>query len=142
MSLFTQFKTDVELEQQGVWLNFGTVEIKVARSGGGNVEFAKVSARYFEPHRRALELKILDEAVALAALIEIFADCVILAWRTKTPDGYIDTIEGPSGEQLSFNKPNVVMVMSAIPELFRLVRQYSEDWQNYKASLREIATKN
>lgn len=142
-SLFKTLKTDTDLERKGLWLNFGDVEIKIARAGGANVEYAKAEERYFEPHRRAADLGILAEDVASEALRNVFADTVILGWRTKQPDGsYIDTIEGPNGEPLTFNRDNVMMVMKELPELFRTIRQYANEYKIFRRKQQEIAAGN
>ena len=142
-SLFTRLKTDTDLETKGVWLNFGEAEIKIARAGGSNLEFAKAEERYFEPHRRAAELNMLAEDVANEALRNVFADTVILGWRTKQADGtYVDTIEGPDGKPLVFTRDNVMFVMKELPELFRMLRTYAGQWKLFQQQQREIASGN
>lgn len=143
MSLFKNLKTNTDLEVKGVWLNFGDAEIKIARAGGANIEYAKAEDRYFEPHRRAADLGILAEDVANEALRNVFTDTVILGWRTKQADGtYVDTIEGPDGQPLTFTRDNVMMVMKELPELFRMIRQYANQWKIFQQRSREIASGN
>lgn len=147
-SLFDRLKTNSDLETKGVWLNFGDAEIKIARAGGSNLEYAKAEDRYFEPHRRAADLKMLAEDVANEALRNVFADTVVIGWRTKTGTDdkgksvYVDTIEGPDGEPMTFTRDNVMFVLKELPELFRMIRSYANEWKLFQAQQREIASGN
>lgn len=142
-SPFDKFSTSSTLEIGGVWLNFGDFEIKCGRAGGANKRFAKVVEQYFEPHRQASAVGAMSEEDAAQGLANAYADAVIFGWRTKQPDGsYVDTIGGPDGEPMEFNKANVVKLLTLLPDLFATLRSYATNWQNYKRSLLEQDAKN
>lgn len=134
-SPFKQFSTSSELETLGVWLNFGDFHIKVARAGGSNKRYGKASDLYFEPHRRAAEVGALSEKDASEALANVYADSVILGWRTVNEDGsFRDTIDGPDGEPWQFTRENVVKLLTLLPDFFGVLRKHCENFQNFKRS--------
>lgn len=140
-SPFAQFTTDAALEQGGVWLNFGGYQIKVARAGGANKRFAQVSEQHFKDHKRAAETGVLPEEVALRQLILVFADAVILGWRTL--DGYNtddtpkwrETLDGPEGP-MAFTRENIIKLLNALPDLFNEIRAHANNFQNFRAQQR------
>lgn len=142
-SPFKQFGTSNELETSGVWLNFGDFQINVARAGGSNKRYSKASDLYFEPHRRAAEVGALAEDVAAEALANVYADSVVLGWRTKNADGsFRSTLDGPEGEPWEFTRENVVKLLIALPDFFATLRRHCENFQNFKQSHLERDSKN
>ena len=141
-SPFKQFATSNTLEIEGVWLNFGDFEIRVARAGGSNKRFAKATDQYFENHRRAAEIGALQESVAAEALANVYADAVILGWRTKSSEGYVDTIGGPNGEPWDFTRENVIKLLTLLPDFFATLRKHCENFQNFRRALLEQDAKN
>ena len=142
-SPFKTFGTSNALEISGVWLNFGGFEIKVARAGPLNQRYTVANEKNFEPHRRAAEVGALRESDAIEALAKTYADTIILGWRTKNEDGsYRDTIDGEDGAPLEFNRENVIMVMTALPDFFAKLRQHAQDYQTFRSALLETDRKN
>ncbi len=150
MSLFDQFTTDPKLEIEGVWLSFGTFQLRIARSGGANAAFDRAVETHFKEHRRAAQANVLPEAVAIRQTILAFADAVVTGWRDINPDGsFVEgVIAGPrdaSGERkpLEFGRDNVIFVLTkTATTLLPLVKQYSEDWQTYTSANRELDAGN
>lgn len=142
-SPFEQFGTSGSSELSGVWLNFGTFEISVARAGGKNLRYDKVREQYFKDFRRAAELGELSDDIATPILAEVYADTIVQGWRTRQEDnGYVNTIIGPEGEPWEYNRANVVKFLSTLPDLFRIIRMNSENWQNFRQALVDDAVKN
>ena len=143
MSAYDVYKTDAALEKDGVWLDFGTFEIKCARAGGKNEPFTKRLEKELKPHQRVIEVGMFTETKAVEALAKVYADCIILGWRTKQEDGsFVPTIEGPDGMPLEYTRENVIGFLVELPDLFATIRAQAQDWQNYRANLRKAVAGN
>ena len=59
MSMYDAFGTDKDLEKTGIYLEYETFRIKVARAGGGNKRFAKMLEAHTRPYRRAMQTETL-----------------------------------------------------------------------------------
>jgi hypothetical protein len=143
--MYKQFKTDTDLEKEGIDLNYGDFIVKVARAGGGNKKFARVLEAKMKPVRRAVQTESLDNKRAEALMREAYAEGVVLMWsvRVKADDKgkpveplqlmtegdgntvFVQGIEGPDGDVLPFNVENVVATFQALPELFADIREQS-----------------
>lgn len=127
MSLRKQFKMDANLEQDGIWIDYGTARIRIARAGGNNKKFAKVLDTKTKPYKRAIVAGMLDAEKSNAILREVYADAVILKWETNTgteaepvwEPGILPEDLGCEGETLlPATKENIVKVLAELPELF------------------------
>jgi hypothetical protein len=134
MSLYKLFKTNENLETDGIWIEYGTtaagkaIRIKVARAGGHNSRFAKALEKATRPHRKALQVGSLDNATADRLFREVFADTVVLGW---------ENVEGPDGQELPFSRENVLKLFSDLPDLFNDLREQANNAALYREELRE-----
>ena len=61
MSLYKLFKTNENLETDGIWLEYGQtadgkpIRIKIARAGGHNVAFSKALEKATRPYKKAIQ---------------------------------------------------------------------------------------
>jgi hypothetical protein len=137
--IYGLFQTNVDMEQQGVVLNYGDnaagqpVRVKIARAGGSNARFAKALEARMRPYRRQFETGTLDDKVATAMLIEVFADSVILGW-----EGITDA----AGNVLPYNRANVIKVLTDLPDLFSDIREQAMKSANYRAEQTEADSGN
>lgn len=142
-SPFKQFKTNTVLETEGVWLDFGGWEIKAARAGGSNKRYLPATELHFREHKQAAAIGVLPEDVARKALYNVYADAVILGWRTKQEDGsYIPTIEGPDGEPWDFTRENVLKLFELIPDVFNIIKPMVENFATFQRGMRDETVKN
>lgn len=143
MSLYNTFRTDPELEQKGVVVDYGDFRVTVARSGGANRKYARVLEATLKPYRRAVDLGVMKEEKAREILHEVFAEAIILNWETKTPQGWVQGIEREDGEGLvPYTKENVVAVLKALPDLFNDIKGQSDKVQLYRAAALEAEAGN
>lgn len=115
-SPYTQFATDTSLETDGVILDYGDYQIRIARAGGANKRFGKVLEAKQKPYRRQIQNETLDEEIAKRLLAEAYAEAVILGWSNIT---------GPDGQPMAFSKPNCVRLLTDLPDLFADIREQS-----------------
>jgi len=113
-SPYAQFQTDESLETEGVVLDYGDYQIRIARAGGANKRFAKVLEAKQKPHRRQIQNETLDEGVARKLLAESYAEAVVLGW---------DNLTGPDGKPMPYSKQNCVKLLLDLPDLFADIRE-------------------
>lgn len=109
-SPYDLFKTDPEAETEGLVLDYGDFQIRIARAGGANRAFARALEARLKPYRRQLQSETLDEQVAERILRETYADHVILGWRG---------VNDAAGKAMAFTRDNVLTLLADLPELFR-----------------------
>lgn len=134
MDLYKTFATDKNLETTGITLAYGDnsrgqpIEIDIARAGGANVKFSKVLEAKMRPYRRAVANGSLDEKVALKVLVETYAEAVVVNWR-----GVLDR----EGNELEFNRDNVVKVFLDLPDLFMDVQAQAQQAALFREAVLE-----
>lgn len=158
MSLFSEFKTDKELEAKGVQFTYTAGDgkpifrVRLARSGGGNKKYDQVRERVFAPYRRLS--KLTDEMQREIALT-VFAEAVVVAGTWETCVRYIDDdeaqtvrytwkpgLESETGEVVPATVENIVKVMYLLPDLYGVLVSESMNIDNYKKEAREQDSKN
>ncbi|MDX9698647.1 MAG: hypothetical protein RBT55_03655 [Rhodocyclaceae bacterium] len=124
MSLYKLFKTDQNLETDGIFIEYGNasngapVRIKIARAGGSNKGFSKALEKATRPYRKAIQSGLLDNATADRLYKDVFADTVVLGW---------ENVEGPDGKALPFNRENVLKLFEDLPDLFADLREQASN---------------
>ena len=141
MSMYSSFKRNDRMEQEGIQIPYGGFKVTIARAGGANKKFIKIMEQKSHPHRRAIATETLDENLATELLYEAYAEGIVLDWFTETKDEdgegtgeYVQGIEGPDGEIMKFNQENVIATFHALPELFLEIKGQAETAGLFKAS--------
>jgi hypothetical protein len=132
-SPYDMFKADSKMETEGVILDYGSFNIKIARAGGANTAFAKTMERLMKPYRTAIRNEVLDSDLAQKILIEAYADAVVLDWQGVTD---------ASGKKLDYSKNNVVKVLTDLPDLFRDIQEQANKLVLFRKETLEAAAKN
>lgn len=131
---YSAFQTDSKMETAGVVLDFGDAgKFRVARAGGSNKRFNTKMMSVTKPHRHAIDQGTLDDSVATALFIDVYAETVVMSWEGVT---------GPDGQTLEFNKANVVKLLTDLPDLFTSIRRECEKAANFRAEALESDAKN
>lgn len=133
MSIYTAFKTDKNLEEKGIWLNYGDFKIKIARAGGGNKRFEASCKNRLKGYERALQIGALSNDKANELMQEIYAESVILDWENVTDE---------EGKPIPFNKENVLKVLKDLPELFKDLEENARKVALFRQDLLEDDLKN
>ena len=134
MSLYKLFKTDENLETDGIWLEYGQTEkgepvrIKIARAGGHNSSFSKALEKATRPYRKAIQTGMLDNKTADKLYKEVFADTVVLDWIN---------VEGPDGKPMEFKRENVLKLFEDLPDLFADLREQANHVALFRDEVRE-----
>ena len=134
MSLYKTFKTDSNLETQGIYLEYGFVDddatrpirILISRAGGSNARFAKLLEAKTKAHRRAIQTETLDSKLADRLFKEVYAEAIVLGWMN---------VQDAEGKDMEFTRDNVVKLFDDLPDLWADLRE-----QSNKASLFRMET--
>lgn len=122
-TLYQAFKTDTNLEVQGVTLDFGVAKFKVRRAGGSNRAYATVFSNKSKPHIRKINTGTLDEDTGLQILLDTYFEAVVLGWEGVTDE---------NGEPLEYNRENFHKVMRDLPDLWMTIRTECDNMRNFQ----------
>lgn len=146
-SPYAQFKTNQQIESEGITLDYGSFYLRVGRAGGANKTFKRTMKRIFDPHRRAIQTETLAENKLTALMIQAYAEGNVYAWGyTKEVDGKSVTVEGKmldeEGAEMDFNVANVKKLFTDLPDLFADVQEQCGKVSLFRDVLNDDDAKN
>jgi len=143
MSIYDQFKTSPELEQNGIVIDYGSFRVRVARAGGTNKRFQRLLEAKIKPYRRAMATDTMDNDRGMEILREVYAEAVVLDWETKVDGKFEKGIDNPDGGKLlPFNAKNVLATFNNLPDLFTDIKEQSDKAALFRETAREEEGKN
>jgi len=142
MSMYKAFKTDEQLEREGIVLDYGEFRVTIARAGGANKRFERVLDLKTKPYKRAIQTETLDNKRGLEIFQEVYAEAVVLNWEVKENGEWRQGIELPDGTIGEFNKDNVLMTFRNLPDLFRDIQEQAGKSALFRQSIREAEAGN
>lgn len=138
MGMYDIFETDEDLENAGIWLDYGDFRVKIASAGQGNKKYVRYAEKALKPIRRAMQAGAVSNERSMAIMSDIYAKTIVLDWQVKGDAGWKPGIEGRDGEVLPFNKDEVQKVFEALPNLFIDVQEQANAISNFrKAEIEE-----
>lgn len=127
MSAYTMFRTNKDVEKEGIILDYGTFYLRCGRAGGANLKFKRTMERLLKPHRRALQTETLPEKQLNALLIRGHAEGNVYAWGYKKSAKDASFTEGKmlddKGAEMEFSVDNVIKLFTDLPDLFADVQE-------------------
>lgn len=138
-NLFTQFKSDPELEKSGIVLLYGknsknqNIEFKIARAGGSNTQYLKALDIESKPYRRLIQNETMDRDVGQEIMRKVFAKAVLKGWSG---------VEDENGESIEFSVANAIKLFEDLPDLFNDIQEQAQKGALYRADIRELEAKN
>jgi len=133
------FGADKALQDEGKWVEFGSVSVLIAYAGKGNHRYEKSMEKKTRPFRRYMESDkmIMSDAMKIQleeAVIAAYADSVVLGWKNlKNRD---------TGEEITYSPAECKRIMIALPAFFENIREYASNLENYQADTLEDDSKN
>jgi hypothetical protein len=126
-NLDSLFKTDNDLEKDGVWINIGNdIKFKIRRFGGSNAQRLKQAmAKFHKPVARLVEMDKLSPEENIELMAKTFADSCLVDWQGVEIDG----VKAPC----TFD--NAVKLFTQLPELFDLLFKESQKFDSFKEEL-------
>lgn len=122
------FKTDENLETNGIWLKYGTVRFLVRRFGGENDLYQKAMTRFHKPFARQIELGTLSEKAKIEILAKVFSSACMVKWENVEIDGV----------KVDYTFENSVKLLTARPELFDALYREANTVANYKEESEDL----
>ena len=118
-SPYDLFKNNENLEVgAGVTLEYPGFSITIHRAGGANKKFAQILSVKMKPYRHQFDRGILDEETSKRIMLEAYAEGVVVGWKD---------VRDADGNEMIFNKENVVKLFSDLPDLFNDIRTQAEN---------------
>lgn len=81
MSAIARFHTDKQLEKDGIWIDYGEFQIKIARAGDSNPRYVQRRESLMRPLRRQIDNGTLSREKQDEILKQLFCECVVLDWK-------------------------------------------------------------
>lgn len=148
--LYKTFEMDVDLEREGITVNYGTVKFQIARAGGRNKPFKDLFQAKAKKHRTQLDNETMSDDMADRIMAESYAQCVILGWWTRKEDEngdavlkkgeeqWDDVIENGEGKLVKYSTDECVKLFLDLPELFQSIQSYATKAANYRKEEDEV----
>lgn len=143
MGMYDTFETDGNLEQNGVWLDYGDFRMLIASAGQGNKNYVRYAEKKLKPVRRAMEAGALSNERSMALMADIYSKTIVLDWQVRNAVGeWEQGIEDKDGNIIAFNQENVEDAFRNLPRLFMDVQEQAQSLSNFRRAELEDETKN
>lgn len=120
------FKSDINLEKEGVWFEIAEgIQFRVRRFGGSNFEIKKAMTKYYKPYSKLIERGLLPEAKEKEIYTKAFIDACIVEWKGVEIDGEITP----------FSFDAALKLFKELPELLETLMEHSQSSDHYKEDL-------
>ena len=83
MGMYDTFETDPNMEQEGVFLDYGDFRVRIAHAGQGNSKYVRYAEKKLKPVRKAMEAGALGNERSMVLMIDIYAESIILDWQVR-----------------------------------------------------------
>lgn len=139
MSLYKQFKTNENIERDGILLEYGEnskgkpIAIRIARAGGANSQYQKLMEARVKPYRRQIQNETIERALVERLLRQVYAETIVLGW---------ENVEDENGKELAFTVENCVKLFEDLPDLFQDIQEQSQRAALFRQEVLETDSKN
>lgn len=132
MGMYDTFETDPNMEQEGVFLDYGDFRVRIAHAGQGNSKYVKYAEKKLKPVRKAMEAGALGNERSMAIMIDIYCESIILDWQVRNGETWKSGIEARDGSVMPFTRENVETTLRALPNLFLDIQQQAQSIANFR----------
>ncbi len=149
MGASKDFKTDLDREKNGLFVEYGDIRVLLARAGGSNTRYLSALRRATTGKERILQANKMKPAEAIRITAQVFSETVILDWydRKDADAAFVKGIDPvDAGEQgdvlLPVTQQNIYKVLMELPSLFEDIQADAGRDNLYRLHLREEDLKN
>jgi hypothetical protein len=138
MGMYDVFDTDADLENDGIWIDYGDFRVRIAGATQGNKKYVTYADKALKPIRRAMAAGALSPERSRIVMIDIYVKTIILDWEVKEDDKWKKGIESKTGDVLPVTKENISQALNDLPNLFIDLQEQAQQISNFrKAELEE-----
>lgn len=146
-NMYKTFQTNKDMEKSGIWLDYGSFRVKIARAGGGNDRFGKAIEHKTKPYRRAIQSGMMETTKTLALVREAFVETCVLAWEVNISEDeakpeWAPGIHTPEGDIVEPTRDVILAALTALPDLYDDIQEQSTKAALFRAEVREEDAKN
>lgn len=130
-NLDSMFKTDAQLESDGVWFDVTKeISFKLRRMGGNNTNRAKQAfTKYCKPYVRLIENDTLPQADMHAINVKVFIDTCLVEWQG---------IKDEAGNEIVLTFDNALALLIRLPELFNTLSKYVNGFDSFREEREDL----
>lgn len=129
-----KFKTDKNVETDGVWIDYGDgLRVRIARAGGANHRYISAVERLSRRYRRQVQLEVLSNEESRKLMAQVYAETVVLGWEGVTDE---------DGNLRPFNVANCVALFEELPDLFFDIQAHASNLAIFRQDILEVDAKN
>lgn len=126
------FAMDEAKEANGVDINYGSLVLRIARTGGANKEFARIWEEMTRPYARMIEAGVdIPEQVAEEIAHKAYAQGVVKGWNLYNGE-----------EEVPCTEENIIAQFKRNPEMFQFVFNEARRAANFRKATLEGEAKN
>lgn len=138
MSLYSAFKQNSNLIEEGVWINYdfggdNKVGFKIARMSKGNKEYVRLMEQIARKNKNSMRLNTLTNDQAESIQLDVFCMSILKDWRNVTDE---------NDEPLTFSVANAQKLMVDLPDLYADLTEQANNMANYSEATAEDLAKN
>lgn len=149
MSLYSQFKTNADLEREGILLEYGTasngkpIAIRIARAGGSNVMFQKRAEALVKPMRRQIQTETADDKQIQRVMRQLYAETVVLGWENvELPVVNEDGSRTGAMQFVPYTVANCIKLFEDLPDLFTDLQEQAQRSALFRQTILEAEAGN
>lgn len=137
------YKTDTNLEKDGVWVDYGpnddlpgkpNMRFRVARAGGSNLQYEKAMEHLTKPYRRLIQSGNLSNAQAKDLQRQAFLTACLRGWEGISMPG--------SDTPLPFSLENAQKLFQEVPDILTGLISEADGAAIYRETILEDALGN
>jgi len=131
---FEMFETSNNYEVNGVWQDFGTFKVLLARSGGHNTRYFKTLNKEIKKCGKAT-FGSLSEEEGKAIIVKTFISSIIKDHQVKVDGKWKQGIFIKKDEEVvvvPYTPKNMEICLTQLPEYFSKIKEYSDDFATFQ----------
>lgn len=139
MSIFTQFKTNKNCEENGILVRFKPNEdgsipsFRIGRASRSNKRWLVAFEAKTRPYKTEIKDGIINDEDAQRINLEVFCSALLLGWSN---------IQDSDGQDIQFTYDNAIRLFTDLPELYEMLGSKSSDMSNFLESNLKADEKN
>ena len=122
MDLSKTYKTDKNIEKNGVWFDLGDgMEVLMARAGGSNIEYAMRLKALTKPYQRQMDMGTLSQEKQAHIFATVMSETIIKGWKGVSDEGV----------QVDYSEKAAYDLMIKYPELMNDLLELAQSREAY-----------